>query len=458
MAMVSMLPVGTSNVGGSELNIHYGASSPSATSGLWVARDSVPPAVALSGGLVFDSAYYTTLTSIMYPPNQFATNNSYYVDCGGGVYNGIYYFVGVVYYNNRTVGTLFSYNLDTHIYTNLSSIFSKTLTGDLYGSDEICAAAMVGGRMVVIFYSTNDSDSSHGGRDTSNLYVIDLETSVVTSYTDTNVYWYCGCRAWGDEVNGVVWAAPTGYGRYETSHNGYIAKIDPLSGTSTMYSIPKTINTTTYGQAPGAICATDSGVYIFGAVRGSANAARKAYVSTNGGASWTVKSSTWTSDTGRALCAIWMGGRDIFVFCSNGGSNAPTYLYKYNMDMDTYTLLSDALPALWASDDMNGLWPDMTDSVATAHLAIIGNVAYYVTNQVNPSAQMHPIRFVFELTYPYPDGSLVVALSNTKNRVMLLSESPIIETGIAAVYEYTSGALTPQIAYTYDIDGGWMQI
>ena len=41
---------------------------------------------------------------------------------------------------------------------------------------------------------------------------------------------------------------------------------------------------------------------------------------------------------------------------------------------------------------------------------------------------------------------------------MLLSESPIIETGIAAVYEYTSGALTPQIAYTYDIDGGWMQI
>ena len=47
MAMVSMLPVGTSNVGGSELNIHYGASSPSATSGLWVARDSVPPAVAV---------------------------------------------------------------------------------------------------------------------------------------------------------------------------------------------------------------------------------------------------------------------------------------------------------------------------------------------------------------------------------------------------------------------------
>ena len=75
MAMVSMLPASTSNVGGSELNIHYGASSPSATSGLWVARDSVPPAVALSGGLVFDSAYYTTLASIAYTPSTMYVDN-----------------------------------------------------------------------------------------------------------------------------------------------------------------------------------------------------------------------------------------------------------------------------------------------------------------------------------------------------------------------------------------------
>lgn len=457
MAMVSMLPASTSNVGGSELNIHYGASSPSATSGLWVARDSVPPAVALSGGLVFDSAYYTTLASIAYTPSTMYVDNYYATDVGGGVYNGVYYFIGHTPSGGGARFRLFSYDLSTHVYTNLGSTFTGYAGAGSYGS-EYGSAALCDGRLVVVTYSTFDSDSSNGGRKSNDLYIIDLETMTYTTYDDAGPYWFAGCRAWADEVNHFVWVGPTDEGRDETSGNGYIRKIDPLSGTYTACSIPSQINTSTYNKAPGPICATDSGVYIFGASYGTSNAARQAYVSTNLGSSWTAKSTRWPSDAGLAMCAIWMGGRDIFVFCSHGNVDDPTYLYRYNMDTDTYTLLSDSIPTLAATGNYAEGNFDFPNGANTLSLAVVGNIAYYVTNQVRPDTVMNPIRITFELAYPYPEGALVIALSNTKNRATLSDENPIIETGVSAVYEYTNGELAPQTAYVYDVDGGWMQI
>lgn len=457
MPLVSQFVSTAGESGGAELNIHYGTSAPDATSGLWVSRASAPADVALSGGLVFDSAYYTTLTSVTYPPSTMYVGNMYSTNVGGGVYNGVYYFIGFAPDGAGARMRLFSYDLTTHVYTNRSSVFTGYAGSGSYGS-EYASAALCDGRLVVVTYSTEDSDGSQGGRKSNDLYIIDLETMTYTTYDDAGPYWFAGCLSYGDEVNHLVWVAPTDEGRDETSGNGYIRKIDPISGTYTSVSIPSALNSSSYNCAPGPICATDSGVYIFGAAYGTANAARKVYMSTNGGSSWTGKSAIWPQDAGLALCAIWLGGRDIFVFCSKGGSSAPTYLYKYNMDADTLTLLSDSIPALCGQRSSDGSFRFPSDYTNYLPLAVTGNVAYHVTNCMDPSAEMNPIRFTFELAYPYPDGALVVALSNTKNRATLLDSNPIIETGIAAVYEYTDGELVPQTAYTYDVDGGWMQV
>lgn len=439
-------------------------SSPS-ESGLWIKGiDSISGGVAISGGLTYDNAYYTKVTSIQYPPDTFlASSSTYYVDVGGGVYNGKYYFIVFPTLNifNATNAILFSYDLTSHQYENLSSVFSIDVYTSSYGTC-FCAAALCNGKLIVATNQYYDSDGSQSGSKNAHLWSINLSSM---SYSELSLEYGdgwgvmamfpCNYRACADEINNLVYFYPVLKGNYDRDNDNRIIIVNPNSGYIGTKNIPDDLQVDTSSsrnndmRAIMTMITTDSGIFAFG--NGYNNNSIKGYkiTSLTDDSSWQEIASHPEGNNHGVSAAIWLGGRDIYCFIDGiYYTTTSTKLYKYNIDSNSYTLIVDLGETLC----------NVVDSYAKMiNLAIDGNEAWLLTNQNQPSAAMPVIRFNFDLSYPYPEDSIVISISNTKNRAVL-STNPIIETGIRKVYHYSDGKLTEVEAYTWDEDGGWLAV